>query len=134
MMKTRRIVVLSLVSAAALYGIGAATRSLPFPAPWRAAPVARTADIELSASGSKLTELREVGAFDSVEVSGPVELILTRGDEFRLSVTHDAALLDAYASDLDGSTLRWATTARSASCRASRRSWRSSRQTSSALC
>ncbi len=105
-MKTRNIVALSLVSAVALYGIGAATKSLPFPAPWRNAPVVRTAGTELAASGSRLTESRQVGEFDTVEISGPVELVLTRGEDFALTITHDAALLPSYASELRGSTLR----------------------------
>ncbi|MBN1241240.1 MAG: DUF2807 domain-containing protein [Spirochaetales bacterium] len=105
-MKTRNIVALSLVSAVALYGIGAATKSLPIPAPWRNAPVVRTAGTELAASGSRLTEVREVGEFDAVEISGPVELVLIEGDSFKLTVTHDAALLPAYESELHGSTLR----------------------------
>jgi len=107
-MKTRNIVALSLVSAAALYGIGAATKSLPLPAPWRNAPVVRTAGAgtELAASGSRLTESRQVGEFDAVEISGPVELVLTRGEAFALTITYDAALLPSYSSELRGSTLR----------------------------
>lgn len=105
-MKTRNIVALSLVSAAVLYGLGAATKSLPFPGLRPPNAIARSAGTELAASGSKLSEIREVGDFSAVEISGPVDLVLTAGEDFRLTVTHDAALLPAYESELRGSTLR----------------------------
>ncbi len=86
-MKTRNIVALSLVSAAALYGIGAATKSLPLPAPWRNAPVVRTAG-----AGTELAASASAG-----EVAMPLEArILVRGQNARaeepsVSVVRNAA-------------------------------------------
>jgi hypothetical protein len=59
-------------------------------------------------SGALVTEEREVGEFDSIEVSGGIELRLTVDPDSSplVSVTYDDNIIDRIRTEVDGSTLR----------------------------
>jgi len=60
-----------------------------------------------SGSGNIVTETRDVGAFDSIEVSGGIDVRLTvdPGAETSVAVVFDDNLLDHIVTDVDGSKL-----------------------------
>jgi hypothetical protein len=61
-----------------------------------------------SGSGNVVSEDRDVGAFDSIEVSGGIALRLTTDPEAAtaVTVTYDDNIIDLIATEVDGSTLK----------------------------
>jgi hypothetical protein len=61
-----------------------------------------------SGSGKLVTEDREVGSFDSIEVSNGIALRLTidPAAEAAVAVTYDDNIIDRIQTEVDGSTLR----------------------------
>ena len=61
-----------------------------------------------SGSGNIVSEDRDVGAFDSIEVSGGIALRLTAdsGATAAVTVNYDDNIIDLIATEVDGSTLK----------------------------